>query len=425
MRYIFLLTIALVFTGVSYSQPDNNNPGNKETFFMDALNFYSPDSTKTRLDVYVEVPFKSLEFKKVKGEKSYSSNFDLTVEVKDSDKTVVFSKVYKEKITTTKTDIEYLSDNSTIIIKNIYMNPGQYNVRATIYEPATQNISDKSKDITIKDFLASPVTMSDIMIVSKVTDDKDRKKITPLVSRNVSDLDTFYLFFFVYKNSEDSKIDVNYKITDSKSTSIFNGNEAIDMSNGIDIINQMLIPVPLNNLSFDKYNIEITAASTQGNASSVSSLDSKANEFPISLNNMDELISQLQYIAKEDEMDHIKNAKTDGEKQKRFIEFWKKKDPSPNTRKNEIMVEYYKRIAFANKNYSTVYDKGWKSDMGMVYIIYGTPSNVEKHPYEMDSKPYEIWDYYEYNKQFVFVDNTGFGDYRLVTPIWDSFRFNR
>ena len=63
------------------------------------------------------------------------------------------------------------------------------------------------------------------------------------------------------------------------------------------------------------------------------------------------------------------------------------------------------------------------SDIGLVYVIFGAQSNIERHPYDMDAKPYEIWDYYDDNKQFVFVDNTGFGDYRLITPIWDTFRF--
>jgi hypothetical protein len=61
--------------------------------------------------------------------------------------------------------------------------------------------------------------------------------------------------------------------------------------------------------------------------------------------------------------------------------------------------------------------------MGMVYVIFGEPSNIERHPYDMDQKPYEIWDYYDINRQFVFLDNTGFGDYRLITPIWDTFRY--
>jgi hypothetical protein len=82
------------------------------------------------------------------------------------------------------------------------------------------------------------------------------------------------------------------------------------------------------------------------------------------------------------------------------------------------MEEYYIRVQFANKNFAH-YIEGWRTDMGMVYIIFGSPNNVDRHPFDIDSKPYEIWSYYDLNHQFTFVDQTGFGDYRLTTPIWE------
>jgi hypothetical protein len=57
--------------------------------------------------------------------------------------------------------------------------------------------------------------------------------------------------------------------------------------------------------------------------------------------------------------------------------------------------------------------------MGMVFILFGSPSNVERHPFDIDAKPYEIWTYYDFNRSIIFVDETGFGDYRLLTPVWD------
>ena len=73
---------------------------------------------------------------------------------------------------------------------------------------------------------------------------------------------------------------------------------------------------------------------------------------------------------------------------------------------------------YANKHFGHFFD-GWKSDMGMVYIIFGIPNNIEQHPFEIDARPYEIWSYYDQNRQFVFIDYTGFGDFRLQNPIWD------
>jgi GWxTD domain-containing protein len=142
-------------------------------------------------------------------------------------------------------------------------------------------------------------------------------------------------------------------------------------------------------------------------------------DIPISIKDLDNAVSQLLYIASSKELDDIKDAKTNEEKLKRFIKFWRSKDPSPRTPRNELMVEYYNRVKIANERYSH-YVEGWKTDMGMVFIIYGTPSVIDRHPFDADSKPYEVWTYYEINRQYVFVDYTGFGDYRLTTPIWDD-----
>ena len=116
----------------------------------------------------------------------------------------------------------------------------------------------------------------------------------------------------------------------------------------------------------------------------------------------------------------MRNGKTAEEREKRFIKF-KRMTFSPNTSKNEIMIEYYARVQTANERYTNYFD-GWKSDMGMVYIIYGDPSSIERYPFSQNSKPYEVWDYYEINRRFTFIDNTGFGDYRLTNPIWDQER---
>ena len=134
-------------------------------------------------------------------------------------------------------------------------------------------------------------------------------------------------------------------------------------------------------------------------------------------------VDQLVYIASQAEMDYIQGCKSKDEKTKRYIEFWKKKDPSPSTEENEAFNEYYRRIEYANEHFSH-YVKGWKTDRGMVFILLGAPNNVDRHPFDIETKPYEVWQYYQMNKQFIFVDENGFGDYRLTTPLYgDDYRY--
>jgi GWxTD domain-containing protein len=141
---------------------------------------------------------------------------------------------------------------------------------------------------------------------------------------------------------------------------------------------------------------------------------------PVSITDLDLALDQMQYITDGDKIDEIKKLPPEA-KRAAFEEFWKKRDPSPNTERNELMEEYFSRVSYANKSYGH-YQDGWKTDRGMVYIIFGSPSNIERHPFDNDAKPYEIWTYYQLDREFVFVDATGFGDYRLQTPIWDVWR---
>ena len=144
---------------------------------------------------------------------------------------------------------------------------------------------------------------------------------------------------------------------------------------------------------------------------------------PAVITDIDKAIAQTVYIATPDELDYMEDGETIQEKTKRFLEYWKKKDPSPNNDENEIFDEYFRRIAYSNDNFSN-YIEGWRSDRGMVYTILGTPNNIDRHPFEYDSKPYEVWEYYDLNRSFVFLDQTGFGDYRLITPLTgDMYRY--
>lgn len=136
------------------------------------------------------------------------------------------------------------------------------------------------------------------------------------------------------------------------------------------------------------------------------------------ITNLMEAIEQLRYVTDSKEIDIILEGKTDEEKQARFSDFWRKRDPSPGTEENELMAEYYDRILYTNQVF-TRYMPGWRTDMGMIYIKYGAPDFVDRRPSDANSRAYEIWEYYIHRRRFIFMDMTGFGDYRLAFPEWD------
>ncbi len=66
-----------------------------------------------------------------------------------------------------------------------------------------------------------------------------------------------------------------------------------------------------------------------------------------------------------------------GEQEKLLGEFWRKRDPTPETAVNEAYLTFRDRVDHANDTYSRFgIGKGMFSDMGRVYIRYGAPTEI-------------------------------------------------
>jgi GWxTD domain-containing protein len=145
----------------------------------------------------------------------------------------------------------------------------------------------------------------------------------------------------------------------------------------------------------------------------------------------DWLDKDVAYIITDEERKAFKKLETDDEREHFIEEFWRRRDPDPDTDENEYREEYYERIAYANEHYASGIP-GWKTDRGRIYIMYGKPDELETHPsggaYNRESYegggststyPFERW-FYRYipgvgsGIEIEFVDPTGSGEYRIA-----------
>ncbi len=133
------------------------------------------------------------------------------------------------------------------------------------------------------------------------------------------------------------------------------------------------------------------------------------------IGNLDNYIPALVYIAPYSEVKKIEKAPP-GEKMKLWKEFWKKHDPTPGTPENELEEAFVERVTYANEHFSIGRFLGSLTDRGRVYIKLGPPDEIDSHPFDINTLPYQVWYYYERNLTIVFVDRGGFGDYELYYP---------
>ena len=131
---------------------------------------------------------------------------------------------------------------------------------------------------------------------------------------------------------------------------------------------------------------------------------------------LDDLFNKAEYIASETEKDRYEVLSTVDAKREFMYTFWKARDENPSDDKNQYFQDYLTRINEANSKYTAAKKAGWKTDRGRVYLMYGPPSEIERYPNQVETKPYEIWKYenLEGGVVFVFGDITGFNDYQLI-----------
>src|SRR5438477_12080587 len=143
------------------------------------------------------------------------------------------------------------------------------------------------------------------------------------------------------------------------------------------------------------------------------------------------LENDVPYIITEEERKAFKALATDEERENFIENFWRRRDPNPDTEENEYREQYYERIAYANEHFASGIP-GWKTDRGRIYIAWGKPDSVETHPtggaYDRPSYegggstttyPFEVWFYRHLDNvgdglEIEFVDPTGTGEYHLA-----------
>ena len=98
-----------------------------------------------------------------------------------------------------------------------------------------------------------------------------------------------------------------------------------------------------------------------------------------------------------------------------IADFWAKRDPDPNTERNEFREEFFQRIEDANRFFRGEGIPGWKTDRGRIYIYLGQPNKIEQRPYMRDPEIKGLiwWGYFDYKFGVWFADRKGDGQYLI------------
>jgi len=385
-------------------------------FYFDALCF-KDGQDGSRMDFYFQIPYNEIQF--IKHGNRFDGSYELSLKLLDGDGKPALERIWDERPSCESFDETTSRTIFSSSEKQFAVQPGKYTIQVTATDSETQGSITAKRVFEARDYSKSPLDISDIMILKGSSSSEGKQTIVPNITSNViSQSDSFPIFFEVYFPAANDSTYETTQILDAKKQLVYNHSDLII---GTDRTKRIITEVPKDSLPMGTYGLSISLGNSPGGdsptiASAFHLFSIHYPDLPLTITSLDNAADEMLYVANSGTIDSIKSAPNALIKEKRFLSFWQKYSPNPSSKTNAIMDEYYSRVAYANEHF-THYFKGWKSDMGMIYILFGPPNSVDRHPFEVDSKPYEVWDYYQRNHQFVFVDETGFGDYRLVTPL--------
>lgn len=398
------------------------NSRDEAPFFFDAICFKSQQDDKlSRIDVYVVVPYYSLTF--IKSNNKYIADYSLTFTLKDSLENIVHSKNLGKRIIEEE-QLETLGFSAKF--QQTYFKfeipEGKYSIEVSLFDKNSNQTYKKRRTSNALDFSRYNFAFSGIMFLSDIEETNNEFKITPFLSDNLGNIDKVFVFLETYQtNKTYNSIDLVYQIVNTKGKEVYRSPRKTFILKELD---QIYFPLNKSNLKEGNYFLKVFALKPTSKKDSIflenEILSASERSFEIApqiinkvLANIDKSIRQLKYVAYQSDIDYINQATNNEEKSRRFLEFWKKLDPTPGTEFNEAFEEYYERVNYSNSNFKS-YVEGWQTDRGMVYIVLGPPATIQNQIDFNSNRNFEIWNYS--NRTFIFIDYSGFGDFRLYSP---------
>ncbi len=435
-KILFGVLLSLSLTSFGFPQQKN------DLFEYDYAQF-AYDSTSNYFELYYSFHQTALTLKS-----NDASNYVeamLKVTIKDT----ATGKLYLNKqwkLNYPVQDSSKMSEKDLVGLINFLLPAGHFRCDVTAYDTFNEKNSKTYSDfINVKPFDMDSLAISDIQLASRILQNSPNKnsifykntfEVTPIPSlvfgENIPVVFYYYEVYDHLKGNEPLKIST--VVVNSKGKLYFN--RLMDISSGI-ASRVEVGSIPINKFPTDSYKIRIAVLDSVkkfGMATSkrffvfnpgikvVDTMSPQQSQVlgsafgVMSEEECDNIFNEAMYIANSEEKDQYSKIHTLEAKRTFLYHFWKKRDSDPEVPDYQHYQPYMKRVQEANLKYGSFNRAGWKTDRGRVLLIYGEPSEIDRHPNEIDTKPYEIWTYNDLQGgvSFDFGDLTGFSDYELL-----------
>jgi len=389
------------------------NPKQDHLFLYKIFSMPTENPDTVRFIFYAKIANDLLQF--VLKDSLYSAQYELTVVIRNTQGESIAGRIKKRTVSTKNFAMTNARDQFTEEKWNFDLSPGEYNLVIELLDKETKHPLRKKEKIVLPNFFSKPFTATDLLFFHAPKGDSlSQKEIFPVFPpvRSLSD-DSLWVKFFICSDGSPRRLHLRQTFLKDDTQPTLVDSFSLTLTSKIQ-------PIALNlnqELAFGQYTLVIQIIEEKNKMELKSPFYVRWGSHSTFLPNLEQAAEVLYYIMDRDQWNQLKKLPRE-EKEKALEKFWKERDPDPSTENNELEEEYYRRVEFANQNFSPWRKSvdGWRTDRGRIYIIYGPPPDVER-PTTSTGEPgnYEIWYYRNLQKRFVFLIGSDFGDYRLIS----------
>lgn len=410
---VFIIFLVLIFTSCSPSRNLNIERGTGYNYragfpeFRSSAFGYIDEEQGPTLNVTTDVVKGSLIYKR-KGD-SLSANFALDFQVQDlkNSENILTSKRIEKQVVTSKENAA--SSRETLSLDySLEVDPSRYRVVISV----TDLNSDKNMTQTVEAYIPNvktgAYTLTGIQMYGKTNDQDEWNQINTYDVKGR--MDSLRFVFQVISEKSNKPMRVNSRLVRYKSDTGYT--RPMHFSNyspssieykGIDFDEETKIQSNQRTLTDyssvfieykfphqrrGNYMFEVTAK--KGNKEGVykaRAFGVKSKNYP-TIRSPFELARPLVYLMGEGDHEDLMKISNPDSLKVAVDRFWLKTIGSTSKAKKVIEL-YYQRVEEANKQFSN-FKEGWKTDLGMIYILFGPPWYTEDHLKEL------MW-YFSYN----------------------------
>ncbi len=217
----------------------------------------------------------------------------------------------------------------------------------------------------------------------------------------------YWVYFRLLENIEDS-LKINIRIYKEHKDDLKLFKQMYRMAYGDSVI----IEIPTLELPEGNYKISLSGEYKDRFFKTEKKFSIIWYEKPIFLYKDELALRPLAVLLSKKEMDRVSDL-NDEQLHKWLQEYWKSKDPTPETDFNELKYIFYKRVDEANAKFSQKFKDGWETDRGRILLLYGKPEKIIDKRTVVGKPPYIIWEYNNGSEKFTFIDEDRDGEYIL------------